>query len=432
MSAFCHGFFNIPLFLFFSNRDNVFEVELHGSSKFHFKHISIKMTKEQKIEELLSRGVENIYPSRQRLEAVLASGKKLRIYNGIDPTGKLHIGHMVVFRKLRQFQDLGHEIIILFGDFTAAIGDPAGKPSTRRPLTNKEILSNARNYKKQIGKILDLKKSNIKFLRNGKWLNKLTPKDMLDLASRFTVARLLERDMFQERIKKGADIHVHEFLYPVFQAYDSVAMDVDMEIGGNDQTFNMMRGRDLMMAIKKKEKFVMALKLLTDSGGKKMGKTEGGAVNLDENPNEMFGKIMSWTDTLLERGLEILTDIPQGRIKEILKNPREAKAILAKEIVAVLRGRAAALKAEKEFNKVFREGGAPEDMPEVRIAEKSLAIIDLLVAAKLAPSKAQAKRLVEQGGVKIDRIVKNDWRELIEIKRGQILQVGKKKFVKVS
>lgn len=389
------------------------------------------MTKNQKIEELLGRGVEKIYPSRQGLEEVLMSGKKLRIYNGIDPTGKLHLGHMSVFRKLRQFQDLGHEIIVLMGDFTAAIGDPTGKASARKQLTSKEVLANAKNYKKQIGKILDIKRPNVKFLRNGEWLNKLTPKNILDLGSRFTVARLLERDMFQERIKRGADIHVHEFLYPIFQAYDSVVMDIDLEIGGSDQTFNMMRGRDLMKKMKNKDKFVMALKLLTDPTGRKMGKTEGNFVALDDNPEEIFGKIMSWPDSLLEPSFETLTDIPLDRVGQILKNPREAKALLAREIVAACHSQFASLKAEKDFNKVFKEGEVPEELPEARVVEKSLSVIDLLVAVGLAVSKAEAKRLVEQGGVKIDKLVKKDWREIIEIKQGLIIQVGRRKFVKI-
>ncbi|MDO8663616.1 MAG: tyrosine--tRNA ligase, partial [Candidatus Wildermuthbacteria bacterium] len=205
-------------------------------------------TDAEKVREVLTRGVEKIYPNREALEAVLLSGKKLRIYNGIDPTGKLHIGHLVVFKKLRQFQDLGHEVIVLIGDFTATIGDPTGKSESRKPLTREQVLANAKDYQKQIGKFLDLKKANVRFLRNERWTNELRPEDMLDLASHFTVARLLERDMFQERIKAGREIYVHEFLYPIFQAYDSVTMDVDLEIGGNDQTFNMLAGRTLMKA----------------------------------------------------------------------------------------------------------------------------------------------------------------------------------------
>lgn len=396
-------------------------------------------TNSQKIEELLTRGVENIYPNRQALEKVLISGKKLRIYNGIDPTGKLHLGHMVVLRKLRQFQDLGHEIIILIGDFTATIGDPTGKNATRKPLSGEQVSKNAKNYKKQIGRILDLTKSNIRFLHNEKWTNRLKPKDMLELASNFTVARLLERDMFQERIKTGRDIRVHEFLYPIFQAYDSVTMDVDLEIGGNDQTFNMLAGRTLMEKLKNKEKFVLATKLLVDAEGKKMGKTEGNMINLDEKPKEMYGRIMNWPDSLIVLGLELCTDVSLEEIKEISNqikqggiNPREAKAKLAREIVALCHNKEKAKRAEKEFNRVFKEKELPSQIPEVKLKEDTLAILDLLVKTKLVSSKSEAKRLILQKGVKIDGIVQDDWGKTVKIKKGQVLQVGKRRFVKIA
>jgi len=389
-------------------------------------------TDQKKIEEVLTRGVENIYPTKEALERVLKSGKKIRLYNGIDPTGKLHVGHLVILRKLRQFQDLGHEVIVLIGDFTAMIGDPTDKSATRKPLTRKQILENAKNYKKQISKVLDLKKSNIRFLHNEKWTNELSPADMLELASKFTVARLLERDMFQARIKEGRDIRVHEFLYPIFQAYDSVTMDVDLEIGGNDQMFNMLAGRELMRQIKNKEKFVITTKLLIDSSGKKMGKTEGNMINLDEVPGQMFGKIMSWPDSLLEMGFELLTDIPSDRARELLKNPREAKAELAKKIISVCHDESAANAAEKEFEKVFKDKELPVKIPEVALKETSLNILDLLVKTKLAHSKSEAKRLILQKGVKIDGQIQKDWQKIVETKRGQVLQVGKRKFVKIA
>lgn len=387
-------------------------------------------TDHKKIEEAITRGVENIYPNRETLEKTLRSGKKLRIYNGIDPTGKLHLGHVVVLRKLRQFQDLGHEIIILIGDFTATIGDPTGKKATRKPLTRQQVLENAKDYKKQIGKILDLKKSNIRFLYNEKWTNKLKPKDLLELASHFTVARLLERDMFQERIKAGRDIHVHEFFYPILQAYDSVAMDIDLEIGGNDQTFNMLAGRTLMKKLKNKEKFVLTTKLLVDAEGKKMGKTEGNTVNLDEKPQEIYGKIMSRPDGLINIVFETCTDVPMSGVKKI-SNPRDAKARLAREIVSICYDKRAAQKAEKEFNAVFKEKKLPSKIPEVKIKERTLNILDLLVKTKLASSKSEAKRLILQKGVKIDGQIQENWEKLIEIKKGQVLQIGKRKFAKL-
>lgn len=393
----------------------------------------------KKIEEILTRGVEKIYPGKEELKKVLLSGKKLRIYNGIDPTGKLHLGHSAVLKKLRQFQDLGHEVIVLIGDFTARIGDPTDKLAARKKLSKEQVKKNSANYKKLIGKILDLKKSNIRFLHNEKWTNKLRPEDMLELASYFTVARLLERDMFQERIKQGKEIYVNEFLYPIFQAYDSVTMDVDIEIGGNDQTFNMLAGRTLMKKIKNKEKFVLTIKLLVDPAGKKMGKTEGNMINLDEKADNMYGQIMSWPDELINLSFELCTNIPIKETKKIKKelkskklNPRDAKAKLAKEIVALYHGKPAAQKAEKEFNRIFKKKELPSEIPSIKIAAKNINILDLLVKTKLASSKAEAKRLIEQKGVKINNEIQEDWRKNIPIKNGMIIQVGKRKFVKIN
>ena len=394
---------------------------------------------QKKINELLDRGVENIYPNRQALEKVLKSGKKLRIYNGIDPTGKLHLGHGVVLEKLRQFQNLGHEIIILIGDFTAMIGDPTDKSSSRKPLTRKQVLENAKNYKNQIGKILDIEKFNIKFLHNEEWTNKLKPKDMLELASNFTVARLLERDMFQKRIKAGKDIHLHEFLYPIFQAYDAVSMDVDMQIGGNDQTFNMLAGRTLMKKLKNKEKFVLTTKLLTDPTGKKMGKTEANMINLDESPKEMYGKVMKWPDNLINIGFEICTKVSIDEVKKII-NPRDAKARLAFEVVEIYHSKKEAAEAEKEFNRIFKEKKVPSKIPIFIVPKKSYPTLQFFVDLKLAKSKGEARRLIEQKGIKIIKETKNkkretkiveSWQGEIKMENDIIVQAGKRKFVKI-
>ncbi|MBU0546881.1 MAG: tyrosine--tRNA ligase [Patescibacteria group bacterium] len=393
----------------------------------------------QKIEEALTRAVENIYPSKKSLEEVLMSGKKLRIYHGIDPTGDLHIGHAIALKKLRQFQDLGHEIVVLIGDFTATIGDPTDKYATRKPLTGKQVLNNAKNYKKQIGKILGIEQANVKFLYNEEWTNKLNAKDILELVSNFTVARLLERDMFQERIKRGRDIRVHEFLYPIFQAYDSVSMDVDLEIGGNDQTFNMLAGRDLLKKMKNKEKFVLTLKLLVDGNGKKMGKTEGNMINLDEKPQTIYGKVMTWSDSMIPSGFELLTNVPMDQINKLSNkikkggiNSRDLKAKLAKEIVTLCYDKKVADIAETEFNEIFRDKGLPSQIPEIKIREKEINILDLLIKTKLFLSKSEAKRMVIQGGVKIDGQPEKDWRKNIQIKKGQIIQAGKRKFAKIG
>lgn len=398
------------------------------------------ITDKNKIEEVLTRGVENIYPKKEELEKILLSGKKLRIYNGIDPTGKLHIGHGVVLKKLRQLQDLGHEVIVLIGDFTAMIGDPTDKTATRKQLTREEVKKNSAGYKKLIGKILDLKKSNIRFVYNEKWTNKLKPRDMLELASYFTVSQLLERDMFQERLKAGKEIHLHEFLYPLFQAYDSVTMEVDMEIGGNDQTFNMLAGRTLLRKIKNKEKFVLTMKLLTDPTGKKMGKTESNMVNLDETPNNMYGKIMSWPDGLIGVGFEICTNLPfnevnkiKAEIKDTNINPRDFKMKLAREITKIYHGEKKAEKAEKYFIKTVQKKETPETIISYQLSIINWNIIDLLAEVKLAASKSEARRLIEQGGIKINGEAVKDVNKKIEITaEGVLLQRGKRQFVRVN
>ncbi|OGH17048.1 MAG: tyrosine--tRNA ligase [Candidatus Levybacteria bacterium RIFCSPHIGHO2_02_FULL_40_18] len=392
-----------------------------------------------KITELLTRGVETIYPSRDVLEKVLRSDKKLRIYNGIDPTGKLHLGHLSVLRKLRQFQDLGHEIIILIGDFTARIGDPTDKLATRKKLSKMQIEENAANYKELIGKVLDLKRANIRFLHNEEWSNKLKPEDMLELASYFTVSQLLERDMFQQRIKENKEIYVHEFLYPIFQAYDSVTMNVDMEIGGNDQTFNMLAGRTLMRKLKNKEKFVLTTKLLTDPTGKKMGKTEGNIIALEENPVDMFGQIMSWPDEITISGFTLLTDVPTSKIDEIARelesgaNPIGLKKRLAFEIVKELNGEESAKHAQEYFEKTVQKKELPEDIPTFEMkADEHLVITDLLVRAGLVGSKSEAKRLVEQGAVEVDSDVVDSPTEEIIPEDNMLIKCGKRNFIRIK
>lgn len=388
-------------------------------------------TDEKKIQEILTRGVENVYPSREEFEKALRSGKQLTIYNGIDPTGQtLHIGHGVVLLKLRQLQELGHKIILLIGDFTGMIGDPTDKTAARKKLTRKEVLANCKNYAKQAGRILDMKKVEVKY--NSKWLGKLNLGDLLELAAHFTVPRLLERDMFQERLKEGKTVSLHEFLYPVMQAYDSVAMDVDVEVGGNDQTFNMLAGRDLMKDLKQKEKFVLTTKLLVDPTGKKMGKTEGNMVTLEDTLEDMYGKVMSWPDTLMPVAFEICTRVPMDEVKNILAGePRDAKMRLAREIVSLYRSPKDAAAAEENFVRVFQKKEAPEEVIEVKIGNEKINILELLVETKLAASKGEARRLVEQGGVKVGEKIIDDINAVVEIPReGVLIQKGKRHFVK--
>ena len=282
-------------------------------------------TDPQKIEELLTRGVEHVYPSREFLEARLKEGKQLSLYLGIDPTGPdLHIGHSIQLRKLRQFQDLGHKVILLIGDFTGMIGDPTDKSAARKRLTREEVLKNAENYKVQASKILDFNGKNpVELKYNSEWLSKMPFSEVIGLASHFTVQQILARDMFDKRLKEDKPIFFHELMYPLMQGFDCVAMNVDGEVGGNDQTFNMLVGRDLMKAMRGKEKFVIADKLLADPTGKKMGKSEGNMITLSDSSDEMFGKVMSWTDGMIVGGFELLTDVP---MKKSLRFQRRSSA----------------------------------------------------------------------------------------------------------
>jgi len=380
-----------------------------------------------KIDEILTRGVENIYPNKEALERVLMSGKKIRLYYGIDPTGEtLHLGHLVQLLKLRKFQDLGHEVIILIGDFTAQIGDPTDKQAVRKPLTHQQVLKNAIGYKKQIGKILDLKRVNVRFVHNEKWTNKLKPEDLLELASHFTVSQLLNRNMFQERIKAGREIYVHEFLYPIFQAYDAVTMEVDLQIGGNDQMFNMLAGRDLMKKKKNKEMFVLTTKLLTDPAGKKMGKTENNMVTLADSQENMFGKIMAWPDELIMLGFEICTDIKMEEIKK--GNPRDAKMRLAYEIVKIYHGEKEAEKAQENFIKLFQKKEIPDEIKEIK-TKTGENLENILVENKIIPSKSEFRRLIKAGAIDIDNQTINNVNYIIE--KSVIIKIGKKKFLRI-
>lgn len=410
------------------------------------------MDRENKIKEALERGVEKIYPSRSALEKKLKSGQKIRLYCGYDPTAPtLHIGHAITLRKLAQFQKLGHEVIFLIGDFTGMIGDPTGKAKARKKLTREQVLKNSEKYKDQAGKILDFSGKNpARILYNSQWNDKLSSMDLINLASNFTVQQTLARDMFKKRIQSGKDLYLHEFLYPLIQAYDSLALDVDLEVGGSDQMFNMLCGRTLMRKIKNKEKFVLTTKLLTDPSGQKMGKTEGDMVKLDEKPNEMFGQIMAWPDEMIALALELCTDIPMEEVRRIKKqieqgqiNPRDAKAKLAREIVAIHHSPKAAHEAEKEFNRVFRNKEKPTEIPVIKTDKRRHQILDLLVkVAKIVPSKSEARRLIKQGAVKIDDKKITDWQKTCVdirggIKKGVrknfiIIQVGKRKFVKIK
>jgi len=386
------------------------------------------------IDAFLTRGVENAFPSRDFVKARLLEGKPLTMYLGVDPTGPtLHLGHAIVLMKLREFQDLGHKVILLIGDFTGMIGDPTDKSAARKRLTRKEVLANAKNYKKQASKILSFTGANKAELKyNSKWLGKMSFEDVVELASHYTVQQMLERDMFETRVKEGKPVHLHEFLYPLMQGYDSVAMDVDGEIGGNDQTFNMLAGRTLMKELKHKEKFVIATKLLTDPTGKKMGKSEGNMITLEDSAEDMFGKIMSWPDGMIVPGFEILTRVPMNGIAEqAASDPRAMKARLAQDVAAFFYGDKAAEKAAASFSSTFQKHEIPTDIPEFVVKGAKMNIIELLVASKLASSNGEARRLIDGGGVKVDgHAIEGYDAEVIPTEKGVVIQKGKRHFVR--
>jgi tyrosyl-tRNA synthetase len=395
-----------------------------------------------KIHELLTRGVDSIYPSREALETILRSGKKLTLYQGFDPTGiQMHIGHMVGLRKLAQFQKLGHKVIFLIGDGTGLAGDPSGKTRQReRFLNRQELRQNAVDYIQQARKIVDFTGENpIEIRYNGDWLTKLILEDVLTIAGHFSLQQLAERDLFQERIKKGESINLREFLYPLLQAYDSVAMKVDLEIGGNDQTFNMLCGRQLVKDYLHKEKFVMTTPLFTDSQGKKIGKTEGNVIGLNDTPENLFGKIMSLPDDVIVKGFEYLTDIPEKEVMNIRslldkkENPLIYKKQLAFTIVKQLHSINDAKNAQNAFENIIQKKQLPNTIPQVILSAQNTLIsyLDLLVHTGLANSKSDAKRLIEQGGVEIDNEKITELHGEITINDNIIIKVGKRKFVEV-
>ena len=395
-------------------------------------------TDPKKIEEFLTRGVENIYPNKDFVRKQFLSGKKLRMYLGIDPTGPtLHMGHAVQLKKLKEFQALGHEVVLLIGDFTAMIGDPTDKSATRKPLTRRQVLNNCKLYKKQASLFLKFGLGGAKLKYNSSWLGKMKFGDVLDLASKVTVQQMLERDMFKKRMGEGKPIHIHEFMYPLMQGYDSVAMDVDGEIGGNDQTFNMLTGRNLMKEITGKEKFVITTKLLEDTSGKKMGKTEGNMISMLDDEFEMFGKVMSWTDGMMLPAFEISTDVSDEEIEKIKEdllvrgiNPRDIKIRLAKEIVKVYYGEEKANNAEKNFVDTFKKGGLPENLEEKKV-EAGRLLSEVLVEAKVVDSKGEFRRLVTEGAVS-DAVSGEKIKDAnYKVEKEIVLRVGKKRFIKI-
>ena len=380
-----------------------------------------------KIEELLTRGVEEVV-DKEHLKGKLLSGRVLRVKHGVDPTGpKIHIGRAAQFWKLRDFQKIGHKIVLIIGDFTAQIGDASDKQAMRQPLSEKKIKENMKHYLEQIGKILDMKKVEVRY--NSQWLKKLSAKDLLNLAMKFTAQQMIQRRNFKERWEQQKPIGLHELDYPLLQGFDSVVVKADIELGGSDQLFNLQAGRDIQKAFNQPPQDIIALKMLFGPDGRKMSTSWGNVINIIDPPPEQFGKIMSIKDELILDYFELATRVPLDEVKKL--PPRDAKARLAKEIVSACHGEEAAIKAEQEFNRVFRDKNLPSDIPEVSVEEKEMNILDLLTKVKLAPSKSEAKRLIEQGGVEISGEIQKDWQKIIKIKKGEIIRVGKRKFVKI-
>ena len=378
--------------------------------------------------ENIKQNCVELIPEDELIEK-LKKGKPLKIKWGADPSAPdIHLGHTVVLNKLRQLQDLGHEIIFLIGDFTAMIGDPSGKSETRKPLSKAEVERNSKTYQDQVFKILDKKKTKVVY--NSHWLSKLKLEDVINLAGKYTVARMLERDDFMNRFEKERPISIHEFLYPLIQGYDSVHLKADIEVGGTDQKFNMLVGRELQREFKEEPQVIITLPLLEGTDGvQKMSKSLNNFIGITEPPAEIFGKTMSISDTLMLRYYELLTDVPLAEVK--LMHPKEAKARLGKIFVARFYSEAEAMVAEAAFESVFAKGNLPEDLKLVTLKAKKMAIAKLVVDSGLAPSTSVARRLIKQGGVRVDDRVVSDENEVIDLASEKVLNVGKRKFVRV-
>ena len=390
--------------------------------------------------EVSLRGCEELL-IRSEWQAKLArseaSGQPLRIKLGLDPTAPdLHIGHTVVLNKMRQLQDLGHRVIFLIGDFTAMIGDPSGRNTTRPPLTREQIEENARTYFNQASLVLDPEKTEIRY--NSEWCDPLGARGMIELAARYTLARMMERDDFTKRFKGGLPISVHELLYPLMQGYDSVALKADLELGGTDQKFNLLVGRELQREYGQEPQCILTMPLLEGLDGvEKMSKSKGNYVGITEAPAEMFGKLMSISDTLMWRYFTLLSFRPMAEVERLKqecgqgRNPRDAKVMLAQEIVERFHSRAAAEQALADFEARFREGAIPDDIPELSLAGAPMPVAQLLKQAGLAPSTSEAMRNLAQGGVRIDGARVED--KALKLGPGTyVVQVGKRRFARVT
>jgi tyrosyl-tRNA synthetase len=375
--------------------------------------------------------------SEEELRQKLAEKRPLRIKYGADPsTPDLHLGHTVPLRKLKQFQDLGHNIVFIIGDFTARVGDPSQRNETRPMLSAREVKENAKTYQDQVFRILDRKKTEVRY--NSEWLDQLKPQDFLHLMSQYTVARLLERDDFQNRYQAKQPIALIEFLYPLLQGYDSVHVKADVEIGGTDQKFNLLVGRELQKIWNQKQQVVITFPLLEGTDGvRKMSKTFGNAIGIQETPKEIFGKVMSIPDALVPRYFEYTSGLNleayEPLLKDFQKKPREIKSKLAEQIVLLYHGKEKAKEARDEFDRIFRDKGVPDDIETVSVSRNEIDLVSLLAESNLASSKSEARRLVEQGGVKINQAKVSDPNHKVRLSQEPILvQCGKRKFARIK
>jgi len=389
--------------------------------------------------QIIKRGCDELLVEQELVEK-LATGKSLRVKAGFDPTAPdLHLGHTVLLNKLRQFQELGHEAMFLIGDFTGMIGDPTGKNATRKPLTRDDVIENARTYEQQIFKILDPEKTLVMF--NSSWMAEMSATDLIGLAAKHTVARMLERDDFHKRYSSGQSISIHEFLYPLIQGYDSVAMKADVELGGTDQKFNLLVGREMQKHYGQPPQVVLTMPILEGLDGvQKMSKSLGNYIGIHEAPNDMFGKLLSVSDDLMWRYIELLSFQPLAQVSkwkaetEEGRNPRDIKVLFAQEIVTRFHNKAAAEAALTDFEARFRQGAMPDEMPEVTLigGVEGLPISQVLKQAGLSASTSDALRMIDQGGVKLDGAKLSD--KALKLKAGEIVvaQVGKRKFARIS
>ena len=395
------------------------------------------MISSDQINQLLTRRVAKILPNKEGLGKLLHSGKKLRIYQGFDPTGaRLHLGHTVGLRKLMEFANLGHEVIFLFGTGTVLVGDPSLRAEARKLITQKEIDENIKDWKRQVSPIVDFSKITIK--QNGDWLTKLTLKDIIKIASNISAVQLFKRESFTRRIKEGNTVWYHETMYPLLQGYDSVAMDVDLEIGGTDQEFNMLVGRELQRKMNQREKFVLTTPMILGTNGGQMSKTSGNCIWLTDSAQDMFGKLMGLPDEQIIAYMELVTDIPLERIREVGKqlaagklHPMAAKKELALSVAKQFHGEAKAQDAQKHFESTVQQKAAPANISTVSLPVNQASLFEICKMARVGESHSQIKRTIEQGGVSLNDKKITDPNEPITIKDGDILKFGKRDFLKL-